>query len=151
MQWNAIASCATYMIPLQTDTQLIKHDSMLLSVVRSYHLELRSLTTLEDKNRLHQFGKKMPLGIFMSCALLDRELGGHSESLSHRHPRQRFQETRSGNHHSSRETHRPWYRWSPEVSRTCRSSTSPSRQPPKEGAEQATKSHQHLVLSNANQ
>ena len=35
VQWNAIAAWATYMIPLQTDKQLVKDDSTLLSMVLS--------------------------------------------------------------------------------------------------------------------
>ena len=33
MRWNDTATCVTYMVPLQTDKQLVKNDSMHLSVV----------------------------------------------------------------------------------------------------------------------
>ena len=42
MRWSVVATCATYVFPLQTHTQLMKKDSTLSSVVLLHHLGLRS-------------------------------------------------------------------------------------------------------------
>ena len=72
MRWSVVATCATYMFPLQTDTQLMKKDcnALFSGPITPFGTEITCKTIFqEDTHRLHQVGKKMLPGLFMGCAL----------------------------------------------------------------------------------
>ena len=85
MQWNALDICGTFRISWLMGKLCTSADSANISQNLSHHMEhtLNIIPPAKDTGRLHQFGKKVLLGIFVGYALFA------GEKLEKRHTRSR--------------------------------------------------------------